>query len=213
MPEQNPFAGVSKRAKQVATSNIIWTKIFVLNLNVLDHICLGSATILWDLPISAYCFFQGSAFEPRIATKRSMEYICERKRKGVTWVVCKLFHIDCPEFWSRNSHFAWNQLLTNIRHIFDQNLNISSPGIFPGHLSVCRCSSPTQPSNQIWRWWYLLKELNKNQTVYKHRRPMKFEMRAIHFKEENVDLLPYNYIWQFHYLRGPVKNVLADFVR
>ena len=139
--------------------------------------------------------------------EKSMEYICERKRKGVTWVVCKLFHIDCPEFWSRNSHFAWNQLLTNIRHIFDQNLNISSPGIFPGHLSVCRCSSPTQPSNQIWRWWYLLKELNKNQTVYKHRRPMKFEMRAIHFKEENVDLLPYNYIWQFHYLM--IKETLS----
>ena len=121
----------------------------------LDQLCL----ILWDLLLSAYCFFQGSAFEPRIATKKSMENICERKRKGVTWVVCKLFHIDCPEFWSRNSHFAWNQLLTNIRHIFDQNLNISSPGIFPGHLSVCRCSSPTQPSNQIWRWWYLLTKI------------------------------------------------------
>ena len=158
VPKQNPFAGVSKRAKQVATSNIIRTKVFVLKVVsslmfwtpfALDQLCL----ILWDLRISAYCFFQGSAFEPRIATKKSMEYICERKRKGVTWVVCKLFHIDCPEFWSRNSHFAWNQLLTNIRHIFDQNLNISSPGIFPGHLSVCRCSSPTQPSNQIWRWW------------------------------------------------------------
>ena len=69
-----------------------------------------------------------------------------------TLIACWSRNWECPpRTWHRN------QLLTNIRHIFDQNLNISSPGIFPGHLSVCRCSSPTQPSNQIWRWWYLLR--------------------------------------------------------
>ena len=58
-----------------------------------------------------------------------------------------------------------NQLLTNIRHIFDQNLNISSPTIFPGHLSVCYFffPSPAIKSNWWWEWrWYLLKGLNKH---------------------------------------------------
>ena len=95
----------------------------------------------------------------KISWKRFEIHLREKEKAGhvsclqtFTLIACWSRNWECPpRTWHRN------QLLTNIRHIFDQNLNISSPGIFPGHLSVCRCSSPTQPSNQIWRWWYLLR--------------------------------------------------------
>ena len=89
----------------------------------------------------------------KISWKRFEIHLREKEKAGhvsclqtFTLIACWSRNWECPpRTWHRN------QLLTNIRHIFDQNLNISSPGIFPGHLSVCSFSSPLAIKSNMMR--------------------------------------------------------------